>query len=276
MFRTLFAMYVLLASAISCMAQPGKGDAAPLRIGDIVTLRSAVLDEDRILNVYLPEGYHASPDSVYPVICLLDGSMNEDFVHVVGLVQFFQLMFGMPPTIVVGVANVDRKRDFTFPTSLPDMKEKYPTTGGSAAFISFLDEELLPYIAAHYRVNDRRILIGQSLGGLLAAEVLLRKPALFDTYIIVSPSMWWDNESLLAAAPALIAGQPDRPLHVIVSVGDEGKIMKRGAKGLYKALQRSGKAQMTSVFLPVMDENHATILHSSIYRALKLMYPYKE
>lgn len=267
---------LLLLNAVGTFAQSSASGIRPLQIGEIVTLKSAILDEDRMLNIYLPEGYHTSPDSIYPVIYLLDGSMNEDFVHIVGLVQFFQLMFGMPPTIVVGIANVDRKRDFTFPTSLPDLKEKYPTTGGSAGFMRFLDEELLPYISGHYRVNGKRMLIGQSLGGLLAAEVLLRKPALFDAYIIVSPSMWWDNESLLRAVPGLIAGQPDHPVQVIVSVGDEGKIMKRGAKGLYKALQRSGKPQMTSVFLPVMDENHATILHSSIYRALKLMYPHKE
>ena len=80
-------------------------------IGKIETIQSKVLDEERTINVYLPDGY--SPDSArfYPVIYLLDGSANEDFIHVSGLVQFLQMIGSIPPAIVVGIANVDRKRD---------------------------------------------------------------------------------------------------------------------------------------------------------------------
>jgi hypothetical protein len=72
------------------------------------------LEEDRILNIYLPEGY-GEDSTRYPVIYLLDGSYNEDFLHICGLVQFLTMIEVMPKTIVVGIANVDRKRDFTFP-----------------------------------------------------------------------------------------------------------------------------------------------------------------
>ena len=50
-------------------------------IGKTITVKSDILEEDRTLNIYLPEGYDTL-DKKYPVIYLLDGSANEDFVHI--------------------------------------------------------------------------------------------------------------------------------------------------------------------------------------------------
>ncbi len=248
--------------------------AKPFSIGEIKTIKSTILAENRTLNIYLPDGY--SDKEKYPVIYLLDGSASEDFLHVVGLVQFYNMTFNMPKTIIVGIANVDRKRDFAFPTKNEAQKKKYPTTGGSAKFIDFLEKELQPYIKASYKTNDSTYLIGQSLGGLVASEILLKKPDLFSNYIIVSPSLWWDDESLLKQAPALLTGQTDNKKWVYVSVGAEGKEMEEGAAGLVKALKNSGKKNMKIDFMPLPKENHATILHNSIYEAFKILYPYKE
>lgn len=87
-------------------------------LGKITTIHSTELNEDRILNIYLPEGYNSNES--YPVIYLLDGSANEDFIHIVGLVQFanFEWVKLLPKSIVVGIENVDRKRDFTYPTTI--------------------------------------------------------------------------------------------------------------------------------------------------------------
>lgn len=246
----------------------------PFNIGKIAEIKSTILNEKRTLNIYLPDGYNNKEK--YPVIYLLDGSANEDFLHIVGLIQFFNMTFNMPKTIVVGIANVDRKRDFTFPTKNAALKKKYPTTGESAKFIDFIEKELQPYIKANYKINDTSYLIGQSLGGLLATEILLKKPDLFTNYIIVSPSLWWDDESLLKAAPALLSTQTDSKKWVYISVGAEGKEMEDDASGLVKALQNSGKKNMKINFVPLPKENHATILHNSIYAAFQILYPYKE
>ncbi len=168
--------------------------AEDLKIGQKITLDSKILNEKRILNIYLPQTYDTTKS--YPVIYILDGSMNEDFLHLVGLQQFFNLQFTMPDFIIVGIENVDRKRDFTFHTELKDLQKDYPTTGHSDKFIQFVEEELQPYIDNNYNTNKIKYIIGQSLGGLLATEVLLKKPELFTHYFIISPSLWWDNESL--------------------------------------------------------------------------------
>ena len=143
-------------------------------------------------------------------------------------------------------------------------------------FIEFIEKELQPFIKASYKIKDTSYLIGQSFGGLLATEILLKKPYLFTNYIIVSPSLWWDDESLLKAAPALLTGQTDSKKWVYISVGVEGKEMEESAAGLVKALQNSGKKNMKVDFVPLPKENHATILHNSVYEALKISYPYKE
>lgn len=174
-------------------------NSTPFVLGVIDEIQSKVLAEKRILNIYLPEGYNKNDTTKYPVIYLLDGSADEDFIHVVGLVQFnnFSWINRVPKSIVVGIATVDRRRDFTYPTSVKADKKKYTTAGKSGKFIAFIETELQPYIESRYKTGKSKTIIGQSLGGLLATEILFKKPALFSKYIIISPSIWWDNGSLL-------------------------------------------------------------------------------
>lgn len=244
-----------------------------LCLGEVREIKSKILDEIRILNLYLPENY--DQEKSYPIIYLLDGSINEDFMHISGLVQFFTMQMSMPDCILAGIANVDRKRDFTFPTKIKELKDKYPTTGGSEKFIEFIEKELQPFIKANYKLNGETYLIGQSLGGLLATEILLKKPYLFANYLIISPSLWWDDESLLKSASGMLAKLDFTETKVFVAVGDEGKIMINDARKLVKIIQKSKKDQLKVSFLPLPRENHATILHQSIYDIFKILFPYK-
>lgn len=246
----------------------------PLTIGEIRTLKSKILNEERTLNIYLPQNF--SKAKSYPVIYLLDGSMNEDFLHVTGLVQFFNQMYAMPETIVVGIANIDRKRDFTFHTDLKDLQKDYPTTGHSGKFISFLEKELKPYIGNQFKVTDT-YLFGQSLGGLLATEILLKKPELFDHYFIISPSLWWDDESLLKNADHWLSKIPDTRKFIYISVGKgEHPVMVKDAQDLYDVLKKTGKKNWTIEYKMMETDNHATILHRSLYEGLVKLFPYKE
>ena len=244
-------------------------------IGEIKTIQSKILNERRTLNIYLPPTYNK--DKAYPVLYLLDGSANEDFLHIVGLVQFYNMQFQMPDFIVVGVANVDRKRDFTFPTDAADLKKEFPTTGGSAKFIDFIENELQPYIQSKYSTTETKFIIGQSLGGLLATEILLKKPQLFTHYLIVSPSLWWDNESLLKNAPALLEQNKNRTAEVYIAVGmKEHPTMIKDAKDFSNILKDSKNPTLKVDFMEMTNENHASILHQSINDIFKKMYPLKE
>ncbi|SHG89103.1 hypothetical protein SAMN05421866_1456 [Chryseobacterium oranimense] len=272
MIKKILALFsILFAFQFMVLAQ--SENVKPLTIGEVRTLKSKILNEDRTLNIYLPQGFDKAKS--YPVIYLLDGSINEDFIHVTGLVQFFNQMYSMPETIVVGIANIDRKRDFTFHTDLKDLQQDYPTTGHSDKFINFLEKELLPYIGSQYKTTDR-YLFGQSLGGLLATEILFKKPEMFNNYFIISPSLWWDDQSLLKQTQ-LLSKSPDTKKFVYVSVGkDEHPVMVKDAGTLYETLQKAGKKNWTVEYKMMETDNHATILHRSLYEGLVKMFPYKE
>lgn len=256
-------LVALWSAAIGIHAQESP-PPQPFVLGTTEHLHSTALGEDRLLNIALPQGYHPDSAARYPVVYLLDGSADEDFIHIAGLYQFaaFPWLAWQPPSIVVGIANVDRKRDLTFPTSIAADKEKFPTTGGSAAFLDFLAQEVIPFVEAHYRTTAERTLIGQSLGGLFATEVLFKRPALFSTYYIVSPSLWWDAESLLAQPAAFLAEPDSAPAQVYIAVGKEGRVMERDAKRLAALVRKSPRIRVGFNYLKEYD--HANILHRAM------------
>jgi len=244
--------------------------------GVVEEVYSELLAETRVLNIYLPDGY--SPDSLqtYPVIYVLDGSYNEDFPHITGLCQFLNMYQLLPKSIVVGIANVDRYRDFTYPSSVKRDKKDIPTSGGSAAFIAFLEKELQPFINQKFKTNGYNTIIGQSLGGLVATEILMTKPQLFDDYIIVSPSLWWDNEKLVNKASAYFKEHQDLGKRVFVSLGKEHPLMHKVADELVKSMRESGNKKLIVYYDPILDEDHATILHLAVYKAFRLLYQKEE
>jgi pimeloyl-ACP methyl ester carboxylesterase len=83
--------------------------------------------------------------------------------------------------------------------------DELKTAGGGENFTAFLEKELIPYIDAHYPATPHRTLIGHSLGGLLVLNTLVNHPGLFDSYVALDPSMWWDDEKLLKQAHELLA-----------------------------------------------------------------------
>lgn len=111
----------------------------------------------------------------------------------------------------------------------------------------------------------------------MATEILLKKPLLFTHYLIVSPGLWWDDESLLREAESLLELQNDPNLYVYIAVGKgEHSIMQKDANELYEILKNAGNKNLKVDFNLMTDENHATILHNSIYGALLKLFPYKE
>jgi enterochelin esterase-like enzyme len=123
---------------------------------------------------------------------------------------------GVSPTLLVGVENRDRILDFT-PIERPDL---YVGGGGALAFIRFLETELVPFVEARWPVGSRRILYGESYGGLLVLDALARGSGVFTDYIAVSPTVgvWPDGLAAAlrqrmaarsaAAARAEIGGSP--------------------------------------------------------------------
>jgi predicted alpha/beta superfamily hydrolase len=241
----------------------------PFTIGESVEFYSTELEEKRTINVYLPASYPTDSTRKYNVIYLLDGSAEEDFIHISGLVQFgsYPWINMLPESIVIGISNVDRKHDFTFPTSIAKDKIDFPTSGGSENFMAFIEKELQPKVQEMYRTSSIKTIVGQSLGGLLATEILLKKPGLFDNYIIISPSLWWDDQSLLDFADVKISDE----MSIFVGVGKEGKVMEKDAKALYKKLKKVNSSNLSFKFRKELD--HGDALHLLVYDAFEKLFP---
>src|SRR5690606_30733680 len=188
-------------------------NSKPLTVGKSDVLHSKILKEDRIINIYLPENYHESDTVKYPVIYILDGGIEEDFMYIVGIVRFNtqDWIARFPRSIVVGIEGNTRKRDFTFAVSSTDFIEKegfskssFTQYGGSDKYMDFIEKELQPYINKTYKTEAKKTIIGESLAGLFTTEVLLKRPHLYDEYITISTSLWLrdrlhvtDTESLI-------------------------------------------------------------------------------
>jgi predicted alpha/beta superfamily hydrolase len=98
--------------------------------------------------------------------------------------------------IVVGIPVKDRYRDFT-PTCDSSISK---TSGGYNNFISFINKELIPYIDSNYQTAPYKILIGHSLGGLTVMNTIIKSPEMFNAYVAIDPSLWWDNQISLKEA----------------------------------------------------------------------------
>jgi len=94
---------IFLTNLLLGQELPEKISETDFSIGKTVNIKSKVLDETRELNIYLPSSYSADSSKTYPVIYLLDGSRNEDFIHISGIVQFgsFSWINMIPESIVV-------------------------------------------------------------------------------------------------------------------------------------------------------------------------------
>ncbi len=174
---------------------------AKIAIGESRIVPSKILQEDRSIQIYLPPSYQNSKiqKANYPVIYLLDSETN--FHYLTGFIE--KLSQGpyayIPEMIVVGIVNTNRSRDLT-PTPIIDKQTKQLDTknsGGNETFISFIQQELFPWIENNYRTEDYKILIGHSYGGITALNILLNHTKMFDAYLVHDPSIWYDNQVLL-------------------------------------------------------------------------------
>ncbi len=197
--RRISFLILFLAFFIHLQAQEGKKE---IGIGTIEQLYSEVLEEEREIWVHVPKlDKETYAEQRFPVVYLLDGAAH--FYSMVGMMHQLSSVNGntlCPKMIIVGIPNTDRTRDLT-PTFVKNAiyleAEQTKNSGGGEAFTEFLRTELMPYIDQHYPTAPYRLLVGHSFGGLLAMHILLNHKDLFNGYLAIDPSLWWDREKLV-------------------------------------------------------------------------------
>lgn len=265
------SLATLLGIVLACAA-PVAAQPVPITIGETHMLASKPLAQERTVNVYLPAGY-ATSAKTYPVLYLIDGGLDQDFLHIAGTSALGALWARSQDVIVVGIATQDRRRELTGPTSDPALLKEFPTAGGSAAFRAFIRDEVMPMVAKTYRISEQTGVIGESLAGLFIVETYLTEPDLFDHYAAISPSLWWDDERLAKASGELLAKPSARPHRLYLTFANEGREMQTGVDRFTTALVASKLADQIWCYAPRPDLTHATIYHNVSPEALQFLFP---
>lgn len=245
--------------------------AAPLAIGETFTLESKVLGETRRINVYAARAWDVKPDAPLPVLFMLDGGVAEDFVHTAGLLQVSVANLTMRSFMLVGIENTVRRRDMTAPTENAEDKKIAPVVGGSAAFRQFIREELMPLVKVRYRTTGESALIGESLAGMFVLETFLHAPEMFDTFIAIDPTLWWNNRHILKTAGGLLGAHKrlEKTLFIATS-GEKGQ--PELAKQLESALSGVKVEGLRWHIAPMLDETHMSIGHPGAMRAFRTVF----
>lgn len=250
----------ILASALLCAAAVH---------AQAIDFPSRILHETRTIQIAKPADYDTGTER-YPVLYLLDA--EEHFAYTAPLVRYLAAHDRIPPMLVVGISSgtgEQRTRDLT-PPSTSEMDQRFAAgSGGAPAFLSFLGDELIPYIERTYRTRPYRLLIGHSYGGLFGIYAMLRRAALFHGLISIDPSISWNNQAMIAEAEAFLlrtgAGQVD--LHVSAAY-PAGADMARFARALGGRVPAGWRAR----FEDMPDETHGSIPPRAIQQGLTFVF----
>ena len=242
----------------------------PIVIGQRLNLDSEILQEERPILISLPKHYDRDSLASYGVIYLLDG--DGHFHHTSGIADFLRNNDKMPPMIVVGIPNTsDRTRDLTPHTAADTLR--FPTAGGADRLLAFMQQELFPYLEANYRTNHYKLLIGHSFGGLFAAHVLLHHPGVFNSYLAISPSLWWDQQDLVKNQFSdLMTQEQELPGHYYMSLGNEGRDMLGGVWKMAALLEERGPKNLEWKFDHLPEETHGSIPLRSTVNGLEFIF----
>ncbi len=250
----------------------GQIDSLPARNERAVLIKSKVLSEDRTLWIHLPADYNTTSNT-YPVLYLLDG--DSHFGHASALVNFLSGYDRdrIPDMVVVGIVNVDRGRDFTpvHPQRDSNSTDSATVLNTSAAgrFLRYLDEEVIPYVDSHYRVQPYRILMGHSLGGLFALYVKETKPDLFPGMILISPAINGVNDKMLARVGNIFTSSHPHNGKLFITIGNEGTDK---VDALAAQLKRLAPPWFAWDLRKYDDENHFSVPYKSLFDGLKFFY----
>ena len=252
---------IAAALSIAAFAAPARPQATgpitflPALAGDYFAADSEALGRRMHVFVRLPENYASEPDRTYPTVYLLDG--DSLFPMLAPQHLFLHYDEGLPEAIVVGIAygGFDPSvnlRHVDFRVVLDD-----GSPGGAAAFLQFLEAELLPQIEQRWRADpERRILFGQSRAGAFAIYAAHRRPELFHAFVASNPGREADTRLLYGMDGAPPQGDGDGWL--IVTSGSRDRDYLRGTAQQWRR-EIAGRPGMPwrAAYIDIADGTHA-------------------
>jgi len=254
---------ILFLFSITSFAESLK---APIVSGYMFEHQSKVLKQNRRYMVSLPERYYSS-DRHYPTLYVIDGDFQ--FQHTSALVTNLSRMGKIPPMIVIGVANQGQQDYILHTTWESEGNNEY---GGAALFNKYLEQDLVPIIKQNYRTNSQQALAGYSLGGLLTAYVMMQENTSFNAFLSMSPSAWFDNNSINEKLAQYISKNKKALPPLFLTVANEEEM---GVRELVDELKKNYKEEKSWhwQFKTYPDETHFSTAMPALYDALTFLSP---
>ncbi len=267
--KTTFLSCLFLFVALSLTIAQPKGKE--IIIGQSFSISSKIMNEERPYQVYLPDDYEPNGNPL-AVMYLMDGDFH--FHHTSGIVSFLKSQGSIPNMMIVAIPNTtDRTRDLTSPIEKnKEVLVNMPTAGGANTMLAFMKEELIPYIDRNYNTNGYRMLVGHSFGGIFAVQALLTQGDLYDSYIAISPSMWWDDQSLVDKAERFLDSKPALDGYFYMTMGNEDGPMLGGAMKLAALLEEKAPKTFGWDLKIMKEETHGSVPLRSTYYGLEAIF----
>ena len=276
MYKSFLSVLVILLITYSCNTKTNEQiievQESPfkssLTLGTRDTLFSKILGEKRPIIISLPNNYEKGKGN-YPVLYLTDG--NQNIWHALGTIEVLTRTGSMPPVIVVGIESLDRNRDFT-----PSENKNDTESGGANKYLNFMEKELIPFIESNYRTHPFRVLEGHSMGGLFATYALMEKPNLFDAHIIMSPSLWWNNEAYIKKAGTFFKSNPNLDNTLFFGIGtlesSENWGMRKELQKFIDEITANKPKHLRFEHMEMKNEGHMSSPLLSNYYGLKSVF----
>tara|TARA_R110001592_G_scaffold237306_3_gene496137 strand:+ start:37043 stop:37861 length:819 start_codon:yes stop_codon:yes gene_type:complete len=233
---------------------------------DSLVVTSKFVNEDRVVNIWLPISYANSTDG-FPVLYMPDGGIKEDFPHIANTLQKLIAENKIPPFILVGIENTVRGRDLTGVSIVEDDKKYCPITDGAKDFRAFIAKELMPEINKRYNTNGYKGIIGESLAGLFVMETFFLAPNTFDFYIAMDPSLWWNDYYLEKNAASLLENLPNKDIKLWFA-GSSAEDISNGTRKLETTLKNGVYENLMWHYSDEPKEKHHTIFRATKEKAL--------
>ena len=282
------------ASAPATAALPGRqrGEGKPYEMpgSQVWTVPDPASGRDYQVFVALPPGYADDPVRRYPVLYVTDADYAFPLVR-----QIARRLNGEGPKIddfiLVGLSYAvgdepmpSRRRDYTPTPEDGANAAPTPTHGKASAYIDYLHDQVLPFMAQRYRTDERRrLFLGHSYGGLLGTQILLTAPQMFSGYILGSPSYWYGQHAMRNQEETFAAAHKDLPAQVYLYVGEyeqtgygQNYDMVDDAQAMVRSL-RSRRYPALQVKLDVLnDEDHLSVAPRGLTHGLKYLLGTRE
>jgi predicted alpha/beta superfamily hydrolase len=253
------ALLILTQFSI-CFAQQKKSDFV---IGDKISFESKILNERKTIVVIPPYNYKDRPDEKFPVVYVLDPGNN--LFATFGIVNYYSDMLKiMPRMIIVGIVSSDREKDY-----LPTPSKEQPTGGGADKFLRFINSELVALIDSTYPANSERCIIGHSAGGLFAIYALENQPELFNSFICIDPSLWYDDKSFIKKMPDFFINNKNIKKSIFISLSNEKEM---GVFPFIEVLEKYAPEGFNWDYVHYKNETHNSLGFKSICAGFEMIY----